>query len=233
MTDRGVVLVPTYNERGSVLTVVEQLLSTSTFDVWVLDSESPDGTADAVRADYSDDRRVSVLDLGPKRGLGSAYRAGYAKALDAGYDVIAQLDADQSHDPKLIAPMVALLRRADMVVASRWIVGGGARGWSALRQGLSRFGSRYAGCCLRYPLGDWTTGYAALRRQAALEIDIPSFRSQGYAFQVELKYRAVRAGFHLIEIPMVFTERQGGTSKMSWQIAMEAMVRVPLLRLRK
>jgi dolichol-phosphate mannosyltransferase len=233
---KSVVVLPTYEERENLDRVVEGVLAQpGEFSVLVVDDSSPDGTgaaADALAARLPG--RVSVLHRERKEGLGRAYAAGFARALAGGADLLFQMDADLSHDPadlpRLRAPLDA--GSADLVLGSRWAPGGGTRGWGPGRRALSRWGSFYARTLLRLPLRDLTGGFKGWRREALTAVDPAAAASRGYSFQVEMTLRAVRAGARVVEVPVLFTERRAGRSKMSPAIALEAAWRVPLLALR-
>jgi dolichol-phosphate mannosyltransferase len=171
-----------------------------------------------------------VLERAGKLGLASAYAAGLRHALDLGCDPVVQMDADLSHDPADVPRLVAALRDADLVLGSRYVAGGGTVHWGAGRRALSRFGSWYARTCLGLPWRDLTGGFKAWRARTVALVDLGAVRSEGYAFQVETTWRAHRAGARIVEVPIVFTERRGGRSKMSRAIALEAALVVPRLR---
>jgi dolichol-phosphate mannosyltransferase len=222
------VILPTYNEAENLETVVSAVrAAVPGVHVLVVDDSSPDGTG--AIADGLDG--VEVLHRPRKSGLGRAYVAGFEHALRSGAGTIVEMDADLSHDPadlpRLLEPLGA---GADVVLGSRYVEGGGIRDWDPLRRGLSRFGCGYARRVLGVPVRDLTGGFKAFRAGALEAIDYASVRSQGYAFQVELTYRALRAGLTVTEVPIVFRERERGDSKMSALIALEAAWLVPGLR---
>ena len=222
------VILPTYNEAENLETVVTAVLAAVPgVRILVVDDSSPDGTgeiADALEG-------VDVLHRPRKSGLGRAYVAGFAYALAAGAGSVVEMDADLSHDPadipRLLEPLAA---GADLVLGSRYVPGGGVLDWDAVRRGISRFGCGYARRVLGVPVRDLTGGFKAFRGAALEAIDYASVRSQGYAFQVELTYRALRRGLVVEEVPIVFRERRHGDSKMSALIALEAAWLVPALR---
>ena len=238
MSGAAWLILPTYNEAENVEALVTsaivQLAKESDAPrVLVVDDNSPDGTgeiADRLAAEHPG--RVEVLHRPGKGGLGPAYLAGFAHALDAGADVVLEMDADFSHDPTDLPRMLEAARAADLVIGSRYMPGGGVRDWGLIRRAVSRGGSRYAQAVLRLPVRDLTGGFKCFRREVLEAIDLPTVRSQGYAFQVELTYRSVLGGFRVVEVPIVFRDRRLGRSKMSWRIAAEAMVLVPQLRKR-
>jgi dolichol-phosphate mannosyltransferase len=237
MTTAWVVL-PTYNERENLTTVVSLTRAAlASCDppvegtVLIVDDGSPDGTgelADALALDHTD---VRVLHRARKGGLGGAYLAGFDEALMAGADFIIEMDADLSHDPADLPRLIDAARDgADVVLGSRYVPGGSVEGWPLHRRLISRAGGRYAAIMLGLPLSDLTGGFKCFRAGALRALDPDLVHSRGYAFQIELTFRAARAGLEIAEIPIVFRERQRGTSKMSAAIALEAMWRVPLLR---
>jgi dolichol-phosphate mannosyltransferase len=222
------VILPTYNEAENLETMVAAVLAAVPgVRILVVDDASPDGTG--VMAEALDG--VEVLHRPRKSGLGRAYVAGFAHALAAGAASVVEMDADLSHDPadlpRLLAPLAA---GADVVLGSRYVPGGGIQDWDALRRGLSRFGCGYARRVLGVPVRDLTGGFKAFRASALEAIDYATVRSQGYAFQVELTYRALQRGLRVEEVPIVFREREHGDSKMSALIALEAAWLVPALR---
>ncbi len=223
------VILPTYNEAENLETIVAAVLAAVPgVHVLVVDDSSPDGTGAIAEALEG----VEVLHQPRKSGLGRAYVAGFAYALAAGATAVVEMDADLSHNPadlpRLLAP---LSEGADVVLGSRYVPGGGIQDWDALRRGLSRFGCSYARRVLGVPVRDLTGGFKAFRASALETIDYASVRSQGYAFQVELTYRALQRGLRVEEVPIVFRERERGDSKMSALIALEAAWLVPALRL--
>ena len=222
-------ILPTYDEAASLPEVVaaaRAALAGEDHHLLVVDDASPDGTgALAVRLG------VEVLHRPAKLGLGSAYVAGFARALAAGAELVCQLDADGSHDPATLPGMLALARgSADLVLGSRYVPGGGVVGWHPARRAVSRAGCLYARSVLRVPVRDLTGGMKVWRAAALRAVDAASVRSQGYAFQVELTHRALRRGLRVAETPIVFRERSGGGSKMTPRIALEAAWVVPALR---
>ena len=226
------VILPTYQEAGNVERIVHAVLAAVPgAHVLVVDDSSPDGTgaiADALAAEHD---AVEVLHRPRKSGLGRAYAAGFAHALRAGAGTVVEMDADFSHDP---ADLPRLLERLgsgpDLVLGSRYVAGGGIVDWGPLRRAVSRLGCEYARRVLGVGVRDLTGGFKAFRASALEAIDYGSVRSQGYAFQVELTYRALRRGLRVEEVPIVFRERRHGASKMSATIAAEAVWLVPALR---
>jgi dolichol-phosphate mannosyltransferase len=238
MTSAWVVL-PTYDERENLATVVAGIRTAlASCDppvdgtVLIVDDGSPDGTgelADELARAHAD---VRVLHRPRKSGLGGAYLAGFGIALEAGADLVLEMDADLSHDPADLPRLIDAARAgADVVLGSRYLPEGGVEGWSLHRQLLSRAGGRYAALVLGLPLTDLTGGYKCFRAGALRGLDTDRVQSRGYAFQIELTFQAARAGLQIAEVPIVFRERVQGRSKMSAAIALEALLRVPLLRL--
>ncbi len=199
--------------------------------ILIVDDASPDGTgaaADELAATHSD---VAVLHRKAKTGLGAAYAAGFDHVLRRGADLVIQMDADLSHDPSDVPRLIDVARAgADVVIGSRYVAGGGIEGWTWWRRALSRFGSWYARRTLGVGIRDLTGGFKCFSRDALARIAYADARSQGYAFQVEMTYRAISSGSKVVEIPIVFCERRHGTSKMTWAIALEAAWTVPRLR---
>ena len=222
-------ILPTYDEAASLAAVVaaaRAALAGEDHQVLVVDDASPDGTGTVAER-----LGAEVLHRPAKLGLGSAYVAGFAHALSAGAELVCQLDADGSHDPAALPGMLALARgSADLVLGSRYVPGGGIVGWNPARRAVSRAGCVYARAVLRVPVRDLTGGMKVWRADALRAIDAAGVRSQGYAFQIELTHRALQRGLRVVEVPIVFRERSGGTSKMTPRIALEAAWVVPALR---
>ena len=228
-------VLPTYNEAENleplVLAAGPQLPSGSR--ILVVDDGSPDGTgeiADRLAAEGDD---VDVLHRPDKQGLGPAYVAGFRHALAGGARLVVQMDADFSHDPADIPALLAAAAEADLVLGSRYVDGGSVADWGPLRRTISRGGSAYARGVLGVEIRDLTGGFKAIRREVLEAIDLDSISSLGYAFQVEITYRAVRAGFRVVEVPITFRDRRVGESKMSGGIVVEAALGVPRMRMRK
>jgi dolichol-phosphate mannosyltransferase len=231
-------VIPTYNEAENLPRLVSAVLpvledaAPGAHRVLIVDDGSPDGTgalADELAASHE---AVQVLHRRVKQGLGRAYLAGFAAALEAGAGYLLEMDADFSHDPADVARLLAAARDADLVLGSRYVPGGGVTEWGALRRFVSHGGSLYARTMLGLDVQDLTGGFKCFRRATLEAIDLSSVRSQGYAFQIELTYRAARRGLRVVEVPIVFRERHVGKSKMSPRIALEAIWRVPQMRFR-
>ena len=230
-TARCVVVVPTYNEAGNIVRLLAAVRAAVPYaDVLVVDDNSPDGTAAIVARQPGFGERVWLLERPGKAGLGAAYRAGFGWALDRGYDRIAQMDADLSHPPERLAALFETLDDADVSVGSRYVAGGGVREWSWSRRLLSWAGNRYVRAVLGTGVRDNTAGFKAFRREALERIGALESDSSGYSFQIENTWRAVRAGLQVVEVPIVFTDRTEGSSKMSAAIALEGLSRVLVWR---
>ncbi|HET6921712.1 MAG TPA: polyprenol monophosphomannose synthase [Anaeromyxobacteraceae bacterium] len=228
----GLVCLPTYDEAENVRPMVEAILAaTPEVDVLVIDDNSPDGTGRLADQIAAREPRVQVLHRPGKEGLGKAYLAGFAWALGRGYSLVLEMDADFSHDPKYLPAMLARAREADLVLGSRNVPGGGTVNWGLGRRLLSRGGSLYARLILGLPVRDLTGGFKCFRREVLEAIDLPSVECSGYAFQIELTFRAFRKGFRVAEIPIVFVDRRVGQSKMSRRIVLEAIRKVWSIRL--
>ena len=223
--------MPTYCEADNVPRLVAGLRAHAPAGtrILVVDDGSPDGTA-AVAAALPG---VEVLERPRKTGLAGAYVAGFTRALEAGAALVVQMDADLSHDPADVPRLLAAAARADLVLGSRYVSGGGVAHWRPWRRAVSRAACAYARAVLRVPVRDLTGGFKCWRADALRTIGFAGAGSQGYAFQVELTYRALRGGLRVAEIPIVFSERREGRSKLSGRIALEAVWRVPALRLRR
>jgi dolichol-phosphate mannosyltransferase len=234
---RLVICLPTYNERANVEPIARRLGDVlaelgAEPRVLVIDDSSPDGTGEL--ADRLSDELpfVSVLHRTRKVGLGPAYVAGFRWALEHDADRIVQMDCDFSHDPADVPRLIAASESAGLALGSRYVEGGGTKNWGRGRQTISRFGSFYARTILGVPVQDLTGGFKCWRREALEALPLERIRTKGYAFQIETTYRAIRAGFEVAEIPIVFAERRAGGSKMTQGIVLEAAATVPELRIR-
>jgi dolichol-phosphate mannosyltransferase len=231
-------ILPTYNEAENLEAIVraslEQLATTGRdHTVLVVDDGSPDGTGDVADRLAAELPTVRVLHRHSKEGLGRAYLAGFEVALAEGADLILEMDADFSHDPAYLPRLVAAADAADVVLGSRYVPGGGVENWGKLRRAVSRGGSWYARTLLGVPVRDLTGGFKCFNRRVLETLDLSGVHAHGYGFQIELTYRAVQAGFTVAEVPILFRERREGHSKMTARIALEAVWKVPALRLRR
>ena len=232
---RAVICLPTYNERENLEHMIEALgavLDTATDRVLVIDDGSPDGTGEIADRLAADHAWVSVLHRETKEGLGPAYIAGFRRALEEGAEFVLEMDCDFSHDPADVPRLIEAAADADLVLGSRYAPGGGTANWGLLRRVVSRGGCLYAQVILGLRVRDLTGGFKCFRRTALEAIDLGALSAHGYAFQIETTYRIVRAGLRVREVPITFVERRAGASKMTGSIVTEAMVTVPLLRLR-
>lgn len=229
------VVLPTYNEAQNIERLVEAVRERlpESRRVLVVDDSSPDGTgriADRLAAEHDD---VEVLHRRVKEGLGPAYVAGFHRALEGGAELLIQMDSDFSHDPAYIPQMLRAVEDADVVIGSRYVPGGGVTDWGPMRRLISRGGSTYSRLALGIPIRDLTGGFKCFRREVLEAIDLGAVSALGYAFQVEMTYRAIQAGLRVVEIPIVFRDRTDGASKMTKGIVAEAIWRVPAMRLRR
>jgi dolichol-phosphate mannosyltransferase len=230
---KAIVIVPTYNEAEGILTMLDAALAAADVDILVVDDSSPDGTARLVTAHPEYGHRLHLLSRTRKEGLGAAYRAGFAWALAASYEAIVQMDADLSHPPARLPALLSALENADVAVGSRYVRGGGVRDWPLSRRAISRGGNIYVRLVLRIPVHDVTAGFKAFRREALERIGAVHSESNGYCFQIENTWRASRLGLRIAEVPITFTDRAVGTSKMTGDIVREAMLRVLTWRWRE
>ncbi|MGE0548779.1 MAG: polyprenol monophosphomannose synthase [Kofleriaceae bacterium] len=231
----ALIVVPTYNERDNVRGIGERLLAAlPSTDVLFVDDNSPDGTGDVLDEMAKAQPRIHVMHRAGKLGLGTAYIEGFTWGLARGYLYLFEMDADGSHDPKYLPNMLALAKdRCDVVIGSRYVPGGGTENWGVGRQVISRGGGLYARTVLGIDVRDVTAGFVCWRRAALEAIDLGSITSNGYSFQIEMKYRAIKNGLRLIETPIVFVDRRVGQSKMSRAIFGEALLKVWALRFGK
>jgi dolichol-phosphate mannosyltransferase len=227
MTSTTVVIIPTYNERENVERIVARVrVATPDVDVLIVDDNSPDGTGAIADGLAAADPAVSVVHRAGKDGLGAAYKAGFAWGLERGYTTLVEMDADGSHAPEELPALLAASDGADVVLGSRWVPGGSVVNWPAHRKAISRTGSSYARVVLGIPVKDITGGYRVFSADALDRIRLDSVHSHGYGFQVDMLWHAYTEGLRIVEVPITFTERVYGTSKMSTGIVVEAMIRV-------
>ena len=225
-------VLPTYDEAGNIeafVAAVREKLPASA-RVLIVDDSSPDGTGEIADELAARHEQVAVLHRPRKEGLGPAYIAGFKRALAEGAGLVLEMDSDFSHDPAYLPRLLEAGQRADLAIGSRYVPGGGVGDWTALRRTISRGGSAYARLVLGVDVRDLTGGFKCFRHEVLEAIDLDSIRSRGYAFQVEMTYRAIQRGFTVVEVPIVFRERRAGKSKMDRSIVAEAAWRVPLLR---
>ena len=233
---KPLIVIPTYNERPNVEKIIRMVFA-ETADrhrahILVIDDNSPDGTAAKVQALVDDGfgHRLFLLRRASKSGVGTAYIDGLNWGLAMGYDIFVEMDADLSHHPRYLAAMLGTTDTCDCIIGSRYVPGGGVKGWGPKRKFISSFGSLYARTILNLPIRDLTGGFNVWKRAVLEKIGLNTIRSEGYAFQIELKYRAVVHGFRFFEYPIVFEDRRKGKSKMSRKIVLEAIYRVWQLR---
>ena len=230
------VVIPTYNEaanvEGIVRTTIAELerLAPQAHRVLIVDDNSPDGTGALADRLAESLPQVEVLHRAAKTGLGHAYLAGFERALSGDAELVIEMDADFSHDPRYLESLITAAQEADLVLGSRYVEGGGVEDWGLLRRIISRGGGLYARLILGVPIHDLTGGFKCIHRRVLETIGLETIRAEGYVFQIEVTYRAVLAGFRVTEVPIVFRDRSEGTSKMSTRIAAEAMWAVPFLR---
>jgi dolichol-phosphate mannosyltransferase len=225
---RSLIVIPTYNEIENIRPLIEAVLkgTSASVEILVVDDGSPDGTGTLVDQMAGSEPRVHVLHRSRKMGLGTAYVAGFKWGLERGFEAIIEMDADFSHDPRYLPTMLERLANYDFVIGSRYVPGGGTVNWGLGRKILSRGGSLYSRWILGAPIRDFTGGFNGWRKPVLEAVDLGSLRSDGYSFQIELKYRAFRRGFRFTEFPIVFEDRKVGKSKMNRRIVLEALGRV-------
>jgi dolichol-phosphate mannosyltransferase len=228
--------IPTFCEAGNIERIVRaadaelERAAPGEHRLLVVDDDSPDGTAEIAERLASELGTVEVLRRPIRRGLGRAYLAGFERALAGGAEVVVVMDADYSHDPAHLPAMLSAIERSDLVLGSRYVPGGQIIDWPPLRRTLSRAGSLYSRLILGVHVRDLTGGFRCIRREVLEKVDVGTLRSQGYVFNIELTYRAMRAGFRVAEVPITFHDRSIGESKISLSIAVEALWLVPVLR---
>ncbi|MFF9627199.1 polyprenol monophosphomannose synthase [Streptomyces griseosporeus] len=223
----ALVIIPTYNEAENIKSIVGRVRkAVPEAHVLVADDNSPDGTGKLADELAAGDEQVHVLHRKGKEGLGAAYLAGFRWGLERDYGVLVEMDADGSHQPEELPRLLTALKGADLVLGSRWVPGGRVVNWPKSREFISRGGSLYSRLALDLPLRDITGGYRAFRRETLEGLGLDEVASQGYCFQVDLARRAVKAGYHVVEVPITFVERELGDSKMSRDILVEALWRV-------
>ena len=226
---RILVVIPTYNEAENVGPIVERVRrAVPEAHILVVDDNSPDGTGRLADELAAADDHVHVLHRLGKEGLGAAYLAGFAWGIEQGYDVLVEMDADGSHQPEQLPDLLAALPEADLVLGSRWVEGGQVVNWPKSREILSRGGNLWARLALGIPIRDATGGYRVFRRETLLGLGLNDVASAGYCFQVDLAWRGLKAGYRVVEVPIIFVERERGDSKMSRKIVIEALVRTTL-----
>lgn len=228
------VVIPTFNEAENLESIVAAARGVlpSSRRILVVDDSSPDGTGQIADRLSSESEDVEVLHRPVREGIGPAYLAGFGRALQQGAERVVQMDADFSHDPADVPRLLAASSDADLVIGSRYVSGGGVAEWGALRRLISRGGGTYARIMLGVRVHDLTAGFKCWRRESLEAIDFDAVDSKGYAFQIEMTYRAIKAGFGVAEVPIIFRDRRVGNSKMSSAIFAEAIWRTPLLRFR-
>ena len=230
---KTLIIIPTYNEKENIQSITSAVLALPRgLHVLVVDDSSPDGTGEIVKGLMKNEPRLHLLTRKGKEGLGKAYIAGFKWAMENGYDVLVEMDADFSHRPEDLGPLLDKLNEADFAVGSRYVEGGSTVNWGIMRKIISRGGGIYSRLILGFPLNDWTGGFNAWKRNVLETINLDSVRSNGYSFQIELKFKALKSGFKGAESPIIFEDRRVGHSKMSLKIVIEAFYRVWLMRWR-
>jgi len=230
--NEALIIIPTYNERENLKSLCDQVLTAlPSADLLIVDDNSPDGTGQLADQMATENPRINVLHRSGKLGLGTAYIAGFRFALAKGYEFVFEMDADFSHDPVYLPALLGAAKDgADVVIGSRRVPGGGTENWGLSRQLISAGGSLYARTILGLDVRDLTSGFKCFRREVLAAIDLDAVRSNGYSFQIEMTYRAVRKNFSVAEVPIIFVDRRAGQSKMSSKIFAEAMGMVWRLR---
>ncbi len=229
---RILIVIPTYNEAENIGRIIPQILNQDKrIDVLVIDDSSPDGTTDVVKKISQKEKKVHLIERPSKAGLGTAYIRGFRYAMENKYDLVFEMDADFSHDPKEIPVFISSMKTADLVIGSRYIRGVNVINWPMDRLILSWLANRYTRWITGMPLRDATSGYKCYRREVIEALDLDSFHSDGYGFQIEIDFKTWKKGFRLLEIPIVFVDRNAGVSKMNPHIVREAAILVWKLRI--
>lgn len=228
---KSIVIIPTYNEIENIPEIVKAIFrQEKDVSILVVDDSSPDGTGEAVKKMQAMYPQLHLLTRSGKEGLGRAYIAGFQWALEKGYEFIVEMDADFSHRPEDLSLILKAAEQNDFVIGSRYVDGGATVNWTLMRKIISRGGSFYSRMILGFPVRDWTGGFNGWKAKVLEGIDLPTVRSNGYSFQIELKYKACKKGFKFKEVPIVFADRVVGQSKMSGKIVIEAFYRVWQIR---
>ncbi|MCL4477904.1 MAG: polyprenol monophosphomannose synthase [Deltaproteobacteria bacterium] len=230
---KSLVIIPTYNEAENIRKLIQEIFNyLPQTDILIIDDNSPDGTGKIVDALSAADLRIRVIHRPKKMGMGNAYNSGFRYAIEKGYDVVFEMDADFSHKPEDLPRLLEGLKDNGLVIGSRYIDGGGTVNWGLLRRFVSKGGNLYSRFMLGLNVTDMTAGFRCYNVSALKKIDLDSVRSNGYGFQVEMSYRIKEAGFNIKEIPIIFEDRRAGQSKMSNGIVIEAFIRVLMIRLK-
>lgn len=229
---KTLIVVPTYNESENIRNLIPSILQVRPdVEILVVDDNSPDGTAGIVREMQKNNPHLHLLLREKKQGLGRAYVAGFNWGLERGFETLVEMDADFSHRPVDLAKILREMNGYDFIVGSRWVSGGATENWGLMRKFISKGGSLYARGILGYPIQDWTGGFNAYRAHTLRAIGLDRVQSEGYSFQIELKFRALKHGFKGLEVPILFADRKAGHSKMSSKIVLEALYRVWKIRM--
>lgn len=230
---KALIIIPTYNEKENIQNIIQAVFGQNLgVDILVVDDNSPDGTGQIVQEMQKNNSKLHLMSRPGKQGLGRAYIAGFNWGMEQGFDVLTEMDADFSHRPEDLGPLLSILKTHDFAVGSRYVEGGRTVNWGLMRKIISRGGGIYSRLILGFPLNDWTGGFNAWKKEVLRSIDLGTVTSNGYSFQIELKYKAMRKGFKGAESPIVFEDRRVGHSKMSLKIVIEAFYRVWLMRFR-
>ncbi len=229
---KTLILIPTYNERENIKILVSEIFRyLPTTDILFIDDHSPDQSADSIKDLQKTTSQIHLIERPKKLGLGSAYIRGFKWGLERGYDYFFEMDADLSHSPKYLPEFLKIIKIYDLVLGSRYIEGGGIEGWNFFRRLLSKGGSLYSRILLGLPYRDLTGGFKCFSSKVLKAIDLDIIQSDGYCFQIELTYKAHRKGFQIKEIPIIFSNRSCGKSKISRKIVLEALWKTPFLYL--